>query len=491
MALWNSTAAGQTAPGFSIELAALGSWGAYYAGQLVHGSTIDASDPRCYTWNVTIPAGLTAGSSFFVPILKVYPDRVMSIDFNQTRVRVWALKTEGLTKASTSIQSTIFDTTWRAPSEWLEGSNTLHYVGATNEVNGGVIAVWDKELRKHYGFSTEDGSFLWETDSEHWLDAYGWGNVEHTWYFAYGNLYSVGVAGIVYAYDLTTGDTAWTYEMSDAYNEPVTGDNWWGWITMIADGKVYVGTVEHSAEMPIPRGGPYICLNATDGSEIWRVNGMYRQTRWGGCAVMGDSIIATMDTYDQRIYAVGKGPSETRVSVSPAVLPLNSGVMITGYVTDISAGTKDDTIAARFPNGVPAVADESMSDWMLYVYKQFTRPIDAKGVEVTLSVLDSNNNYREIGKATTASDGFFKFKWTPDIDGEYTLYASFAGSAAYYPSNAVTAFAVDAAPEATPAPTPTPVSMSEQYFLPMSVGLIIAMVVVIALLALSLLRKRP
>jgi len=42
----------------------------------------------------------------------------------------------------------------------------------------------------------------------------------------------------------------WTYEMTDAYGEPVTGQRWWGWITLIADGKVYVGTCEHSAEMP-------------------------------------------------------------------------------------------------------------------------------------------------------------------------------------------------------------------------------------------------
>jgi hypothetical protein len=483
MALWNSTACGlQNSGSWSAEGGSIGSWG-----RNVHGQVFNASNERSYTWNVTIDSTLTASTSFFVPILKVYPDRVESMVFNQTHVRIWAVST-----AESNRGATIFDTTWKEPTgEWLAGSNTLNYVGATDDWHGGVIALWNKELTKHYAFSTENGAFLWSTDSENWLDAYGWGNAEHTWYFAYEHLYSVGVGGQLYAYNLGTGKTDWIYNMTDAYNEPVTGNNWWGWIAMIADHKIYVGTLEHSAENPIPRGGPFICVNATDGSEIWRVNGMFRETRWGGNGIMGDSIIATMDTYDQRIYAIGKGPSETRVSVSPAVLPLNSGVMITGYVTDISAGTKDNTIAPRFPNGVPAVADECMSDWMLYVYKQFTRPINVTGVEVTLSVLDANNNYREIGKATTTSDGFFKFKWTPDIDGEYTLYASFGGSAAYYPSNAVTAFAVDAAPETTPGPTPTPPTMAEQYFLPMSVGLIIAMVVVIALLVLSMLRKRP
>ena len=120
----------------------------------------------------------------------------------------------------------------------------------------------------------------------------------------------------MYAYDLATGKTAWTYNLADPYNEPVTGNYWWGWITLIADGKIYVGTVEHSAENPLPRGAPQICINATDGTEIWRVNGMFRDTRWGGNGVIGDSIIGTMDTYDQRVYAIGKGPSQTTVSIT-------------------------------------------------------------------------------------------------------------------------------------------------------------------------------
>ena len=37
---------------------------------------------------------------------------------------------------------------------------------------------------------------------------------------------------------------------------------------------------------------------------------MFRDTRWGGNGIIGDSIIATMDTYDQRVYAIGKGPSQ-------------------------------------------------------------------------------------------------------------------------------------------------------------------------------------
>ena len=479
MALWNSTAAGHSHLGAMGP--AYGSWG-----NSVHGRTIVANVSRAYSWNVTIPAGLTVTvSPISGPSVKVYnSERIVGLFFNWTQVRCWALNLKPGQEGQL-----LFNKVWNAPSEWLAGSNTLHYVGATNNVENGVIAVWNKELRKHYGFSVETGDYMWETDSEHWLDAYGWGNAEHTWYFAYGKLYSVGVGGILYAYDDQTGDIVWTYELNDPYDEPVTGNNWWGWISLISDGKVYVGHLEHSAEQPLPRGAPFVCLNATTGDVIWRVNGMFRQTRWGGNAVIGDSIIATMDTYDQRVYAIGKGPSATTVTASPEISVHGSKILVKGMVTDISPGTKDAGLTMRFPNGVPAVADESMSDWMLYVYKQFECPANVTGVEVVVEVLDPNNNYYEVARATSDGTGFYHCTFDPPVPGEYTIIASFKGSKAYWGSYAQTAIYVEDAPQPTPEPTPTPASVADIYFLPVSISMIIAIVIVLILLIL-LLRKK-
>jgi hypothetical protein len=484
MALWNSTLCGlQTT---SVNSPDLGSWASN-----VHGKTLVATNPKSYSWNVTIPSGITAGTSFFAPFAKVYNnDRIMSIYFNQTTVEVWALNLAGLTKTSTST-SLLFNVFWAAPSEWLSGSNTLHYSGATNYVKDGVIAVWDKELRTHYAFSVETGQYLWATASENYLDMYGWGNVEHTWYYAYGKLYSVGVAGILYAYDLKTGATMWTYQMTDPYNEPVTGENWWGWIDLIADGKIYIGTLEHSAEQPIPRGGPYICINATDGTEIFRVNGMYRETRWGGNGIIGDSIIATMDTYDQRIYAIGKGPTALTVTAPDVSVEFGKTVVIKGSVVDTSPGTQTDALKTRFPNGVPAVSDASQSAWMLYVYKQFECPNNASGVPLTVSVLDANGNYRVVGTTTSDLTGAYKLNWKPDISGSYTVYVTFAGSEAYYGSVAQSAFFVEEQPAATTAPTPTPASTADTYFVPAIAGLFVLIIIVLVLLVVMMMKKRP
>ena len=215
-------------------------------------------------------------------------------------------------------------------------------MSVTQHIGDGVIAVWSKELRTHYGFSVTSGNYLWATESENYADAYGLGNAEHTWYFAYGRLYSTGIGGILYAYDLSTGKTAWTYNMTDPFGEPVTGNRWWGWMDLIADGKIYIGTLEHSAENPLPRGAPYICINATDGSEIFRVNGMFRETTIGAeTESSATASLATMDTYDQRIYAIGKGPSAVTIDVPVDALTFGQSVVIRGSVTDVSPGTTD------------------------------------------------------------------------------------------------------------------------------------------------------
>jgi hypothetical protein len=127
---------------------------------------------------------------------------------------------------------------------------------------------------------------------------------------------------------------------------------------------------------------------------------------------------------------------------------------------------------------------------MEYVYMQKPRPTNATGVPIVLNVVDANGNYRQIGTVTSDSEGFYSFNWKPDIEGKYTVYATFEGSNSYWPSRAVTAFAVDPAPEtATPQPTLAP-SMADMILLPGIAAIIIAIVVIGAMIMLML-RKRP
>ena len=158
---------------------------------------------------------------------------------------------------------------------------------------------------------------------------------------------------------------------------------------------------------------------------------------------------------------------------------------------DISGGTTNTNgLAQRFPNGVPAVSDDSMNTFMKYVYMQFPAPTDTKGVDVIISVLDANGNYRTVGTTTTDASGQFKYMWQPDITGAYTVFATFLGSNSYFGSTAETAVGVTE-PAATPAPTQALTSSAaDMYLLPGIIGIIIAIAIVGAVLLLAI-RKRP
>jgi hypothetical protein len=130
-----------------------------------------------------------------------------------------------------------------------------------------------------------------------------------------------------------------------------------------------------------------------------------------------------------------------------------------------------------------------MSEWMVYVYKQFERPSDAVGVEVVISVLDPNNNCYEVARTTSDATGFFSAEFEPEVPGKYTVVATFEGSKSYYGSFAETALLVEAAPEPTPMPTASPAPMTDTYVTGFGIGMIIA-IVVIGLLIILMLRKR-
>ena len=434
------------------------------------GRTINGSDPRSYSWNVTIPVGLPGG------IMATLEDRIIGsnigtlVALSPDPIAMWGISTAPATKGQL-----LFNTTWKNPP----GNLTIAF-GAVSLADG-VFIIRSKDTRQWWGFSLDTGAQIWgPTESEVQLNIF-----DVIGAVADGRFYSMGQGGVLYCYDAKTGNKLWTYEVDDPYSEILWSNNWPMRILFITDGKIYLGQEEHSGNSPLPRGAPFICLNATTGEEIWKIYDAFRQNHWGGRAIIGDSIIATLDTYDNRIYAIGKGPSATTVSIQTTVITYGESMLIQGTVTDISAGTKEQ--ATRFPNGVPAVADASMSDWMLYVYKQFPRPTDVAGVGVTLSVLDANNNYREIGKTTSDSDGFYRLLWKPDIPGTYTVIASFAGSESYWPSHAETAFGVMEAPEPTAGPEPEPPSMTDTYVLGVGAAIIIA----IAVVGMLILRKKP
>jgi hypothetical protein len=308
---------------------------------------------------------------------------------------------------------------------------------------------WIHDTLEYYCFSTDTGEYKWgPAEPEYYANYYGWTELgERPPMIWEGKLYSTGTGGVIYCYDLDDGEVLWTYEADDPYQEYLFANNWWQFFLFITDGKLYSAHMEHSAIEPMPRGAPFLCLNATTGELVWRADGLFRSTRWGGRGIIGDSVMVGMDTYDNRIYAVGKGPSCLNVDMTTDVTTQGRSILIKGKVTDVSPGTEDIKLRLRFPNGVPAVADESMSQWMLHVYKQFECPVDVKGVDVFVKIEDPNGEYYS-ETVTADGSGAFSMAWTPQVVGIYKVTVQFLGSNSYYPSWATTSFVVDPTPAA-------------------------------------------
>ena len=488
MTMWNSSAVIDAYWGTNPNSPNWGSWRPQ--GKIIDASgscPVTPSTPlglNGYQWNVSIPSGLTGSAADYkIGDRIVGSDMVYQSSYFGGTMGVSQIKTWGISLEPGNEGDLLFNEVWNTPSAWANGNVSISR--AAGSIDDGVITYWAKELTHSVGISTTTGKKLWgPTDSQNYLDYLG-----HRTYVAYGRFFSQGMSGILYCYNATTGDLLWTYEADDPYNQVLWANQWHIRSLFFADGKIYMGTTEHSPVQPLTRGGPFACVDCETGEEVFRADGLFRQTDWGGRAVIGDSIIATMDTYDQQVYGIGKGPTATAVAASPKVSVNGDSVIVEGMVTDVSPATTEYALSARFPNGVPAVCDANMSNWMLYVHKQFERPADVIGVDVTIMVLDPNGNSYDVATATSNADGYYSSVFTPAVPGKYTIIASFSGSNAYYGSSAQTAINVEECPTTTAEPTPTPASTADLYFLPVSSGIIVA-IIAIGLVIILMLRKR-
>ncbi len=362
-----------------------------------------------------------------------------------------------------------------------------------------VFAFTYQETMQWVGYSLDTGEMLWgPTASQAAFDYYGNpGFPSLSGVAAYGHFYVASFSGITYAYNAKTGHLDWTYGNGGESNSTNAGFNvFYGdypyQVQSISNGVVYIATNEHTVPNPIYKGAKIVALNATTGQEIWKLSDYPSEWSYAGSAwATADGYLTAMNGYDQQVYSIGRGPSALTVTAPNAGIASGQSVVISGKVTDISAGTRQDTQAADFPNGVPVASDASMTDWMGYVYQQKPLPTTFTGVTVSIDVVDANGNFRNIGTATTDYTGAYNLVWIPDIPGTYNVIATFAGTNAYWPSSGTAAFNVMSEhPTATPAPTAAP-SASDMYFVPAIAGLSALIIVVAVVLALLMLRKRP
>lgn len=383
----------------------------------------------------------------------------------------------------------IFSKNWPVP---VEG---VHYDFAGSHpfsIEHELFVVTGKETRKHYAIDMNTGNQLWATTAfEPYNNAYSnvymdpWGQS-----ICYGDvLMTQGFGGVCTAYNLNDGSMRWQYEAGNEYGEFLFGNDWSIPAGFTSDGKIYLFHTEHSAIDPKPRGAPAVCLDIETGNVVWRADGLRFGTRWGGQPIIGDSVICAFGSYDNTINALGRGPSELTVTAEPKAIAKGTPVLIEGTVMDVSPGTKDAELSLRFSDGVPAIADGYMSDWMLYVYKQRPRPASAVGVNVKIEAVTPNMECVYVGSTTSDSYGNYALSFKPELEGIYTIIATFEGTGGYFGSTDTTYVNVGSVSSATPIepeqPHGTPLITTE-------VAIILAVVVaaIVGIAAYALLKRK-
>jgi len=457
--------------------------------------TIDASistgATNRYDWNVSVSQLNTQISGTATSVVALRDDLII---FRNGALPTYTAQTPYTYFALSLKQDTLGNLVWKKTYHPPAGNVTVNQ--GPSEATNRVFVEAHKETRQFVGYSMDTGDKLWgPTASQAALDYYGnAGTANIGAQAAYGKLYSIGYSGVLYCYDSKNGALLWTYGNGGEGNSTNAGfevgqGSYPGVVGAVGDGIIYIYTTEHTVQTPIYKGALTRAINATDGTEIWTLSS-YINTFTSQSFAIADGFAVFPNSYDNQVYSVGRGPSATTVDAPMANIALGSGLVIRGTVTDISAGTTQNEQAVRFPNGVPVASDASMSEWMGHIYQQKPLPRNFAGVEVTINVVDENNNYRTIGTTQTGENGAYSLQWTPDIPGKYTVIATFAGTNGYWPSHAETSFAVDPAATTIPPQTTPETGIADLYFLPAFAGLFVAIIICIALVILVLI-KRP
>jgi outer membrane protein assembly factor BamB len=288
-----------------------------------------------------------------------------------------------------------------------------------NSVGEGVTAAWDLSTRKWTAYNIHTGTKLWESPQAD----YPWGTyASYGSTIADGQLFFGAFDGHEYAIDMETGAINWKFYSGDSGIETVTG-SWPMWQgPLVADGVVFCGTGEETPTQPLTRGNRVFAIDAETGDEIWHVAG------YMSLKAVAEVGLICYNGYDSQIYCFGKGPSAMTVEAPKIAAPEGTAVMITGTITDQSAGTR----------GTPAISDEDMGEWMEYLYMQKPRPQDVEGVPVKLAYMLPDGSWTDIDETISDMDGNFGYLWTPPGEGTYLVKAFFLGSESYASSSDTT-----------------------------------------------------
>jgi hypothetical protein len=276
--------------------------------------------------------------------------------------------------------------------------------------------------------------------------------------------------GYVYAYNIQTGAKVWTSYYIGADGETIYGNQVFNGASIGGGGVLYYSTGTTYHLEPRSRFHSIVAINETTGKFLWNLPIPINPTAIAYGYVVGRDIENGMQ------YCIGKGKTTTTVTAQQQI---GGSVMIQGSVMDMSPGS---------PN-TPAVSEDSMVEWMDYIYGQNATLINSPpvptGVPVSLVAVDPNGNSVNIGTVTSDGSGQFAYQWTPTTPGLYTVYATFAGSNSYWSSYAEShATYASSTSSASPAPTEATTVSNSDLMTYLVVGIIVIIIAIVTVGAL-------
>jgi hypothetical protein len=477
----------------SIENASISSYGLIDGTNLAYGTTTDG---RVFAWDISNVIANNFLTSFYTP-----PGTVLTGDWPAGLVWTRPLP-EPLISGGTAVlgvAATLFGISTdgstivlKTPNQYWgystkDGTSlwnlTLTYPVSQNEqmtlygVNDFIIIDPVASTFKCYSMLT--GSLLWTSPT---FSDSPWAT---TWtiYLAetndYNNFYAMFPDGRMRAYSLTDGQLVWT--SNDIPSTEYTA-NAVPYVTgmLMVGGNIY-GYAGYSIGYqinPIPRFAMMTCVNATTGDITYTLNGGVFPV------AAADGYVIGLGIYDGKLYCVGKGKTQTTVTAPLTTVAAGTGVLIQGLVMDMSPAS---------PN-TPAISDADMSEWMDYLHMQnatlLNSPPTPNGVTVSVTALDGNGQYTDLGTTTSDYTGQFALSWTPPSEGMYKIFATFAGSESYYSSYAETVVNVGTTPQ-TPTDGGTEVQPVDNTMLLYGILVAVVIAIVLALIAIvAIFRKR-
>ncbi|MEM2130219.1 MAG: PQQ-binding-like beta-propeller repeat protein [Candidatus Bathyarchaeia archaeon] len=363
---------------------------------------------------------------------------------------------------------------WNVTTDTTTGLETFFTTGTAVADHGKYAA--KMQNGEVWAWDLLTGKIVWKSP----LSAWPWGvfGAYHV-QSAYGLLIHNDYDG-VHAINWTNGKIEWSFRAPAApFETPYNGQHAWHSSGVVADGKLYTFTCEHTPTQPLTRGWKLYCINMTNGQCIWNIS--CGQSIPGSRYIMGavaDGYLAYTNEYIHYLFVYGKGKSKTTVSAPQTEITLGQKVLLTGTVLDQSPAQ---------PN-TPCVSKDSMGPWMEYIHLQRPMPTEVTGVPVSIDAVDPNGNFVHLGDVTTdGKSGTFGFVWEPEIAGKYKITATFMGDDSYGSSFATTYAIVVEAPPATPTPEPP---QAPPDTIPYIIGVGVAILIAIAIVGVLLLKKK-